>query len=79
VKGLVGLGSDAVCSRGASGPFAPPTPKLDIAVPSAGPPLGDGDADAPAGNIARPRMDGKSGRLKAGGIAVAAPNDTRPQ
>jgi hypothetical protein len=59
-------------------PFIPPTPKPDIAVPNAGPPLGDGGEDAPTGNIDRPRMGGKNGRLKASGIDVAAPNVSRP-
>ena len=78
VKGLVGLVSDGVFSRDVRSLFIPPTPKPDIAVPNAGPPLGAGGADAPTGNIDRPRMGGKNGRLKASGIDVAAPNVSRP-
>jgi hypothetical protein len=78
VKGLVGLGSAAVCSRDARSPFAPPTPKPDIAAPNAGPPRGAGGADAPAGTIARPPTVGKSGRLNPGGIVAAAPNAAGP-
>ena len=65
-------------SRDVRSPFIPPTPKPDIAVPNAGPPLGDGGEDAPSGNIDRPRKGGKNGRLKASGIDVAAPNVSRP-
>jgi hypothetical protein len=78
VKGLVGLDSDGVSSRAARSSFAPPTPKPDTVAPSAGPPLGDGGEGGPAGTIGRLPMVGKNGRLKAGGIAVAAPNVARP-
>jgi hypothetical protein len=78
VKGLVGLVSDRVFSRDVRSPFIPPTPKLDIAVRNARPPLDDGVEDAPAGNIGGPRMDDKNGRLKVSGIDVAARNVARP-
>jgi hypothetical protein len=78
VKGLDGLVSDRVCSRDVSSRFIPPIPKPDIAVPDAGPRLGDGGEVVPAGNIDRPPMAGKNGRLKASGIDVAAPNVGRP-
>ena len=78
VKGLVGLASDGVCSRDARSSSVPPTLKPDIAAPSAGPRHSDGGEDAPAGNIDRPPMGGKTGRLKAGGIGVAARNVARP-
>jgi hypothetical protein len=74
VKGRVGLGSAAVCSRAARNSFVPPIPKPDIAVPSVGPPPGAGDDDAPAGSIGKPPMVGKNGRLNPGAIAVDAPN-----
>jgi hypothetical protein len=78
VKGLVGLGSAAVCSRAARSSFAPPTPKLDTAAPSVGPPRGDGVNNAPAGTIARPPTVGNSDKLKPDGIAAAAPNAAAP-
>jgi len=78
VKGLVSLGSGAVSSRDVRSSFIRPTPKPDIAVRSAGPPLGDGGEGVPADKIGRPPTDGKNGRLKAGAIAVAAPNVARP-
>src|SRR5208337_715511 len=77
-KGNLIVANHGVFSRDVRSPFIPPTPKPDIAVPNAGPPLGDGGEDAPSGNIDRPRMGGKNGRLKASGIDVAAPNVARP-
>jgi len=78
VKGLLGLGSAAVSSRDARSPFVPPTPKPDIAAPSAEPPRDDGGADTPAGAIGKPPGDGNSGGLNAGGDDVGAPNGARP-
>ena len=74
VKGLVGLGSAAVCSRAVRSSFAPLIPKLDTAAPGAGPPRGAGGNNAPAGTIARPPTVGKNDRLNPDGIAAAAPN-----
>jgi hypothetical protein len=72
VKGLVGLARDLVYSRAAKNHFAQPIPKLDIAAPSAARQLGDGGKNVPAGNIARSRKGGKSGRLKTSGIDAGA-------
>jgi hypothetical protein len=74
VKGLVGLDSDGVCSRGARSPSDLATPKPGTVAPSAARRPVGGGGDGPAGSIGGRPMARRSARRRAGGTGVAAPS-----
>ena len=74
VKGLVGLDSGGVCSRGARSSFDPPTLKPGTVAPSAARRRGGGGEGRPAGSIGRPPTARRNAGPRAGGTGVAAPS-----
>lgn len=74
VKGLVGLDSGGVCSRGARSPSVPPIPRPGTVVPSAARRRGGGGAGRPADSIGGQPTARRNAGTRAGGTGVAAPS-----
>ena len=74
VKGLVGLDSGGVCSRGARSPSGRPTPRPGTVAPSAARRHGGGGDGGPAGSTGRPPTARRNAGARAGGTGVAAPS-----
>jgi hypothetical protein len=74
VKGLVGLDSGAVSSRGARSSSDRPTPRPGIVARSVAPRRGGGGEGKPAGSTAGPPTARRSAAPRAGGTGVDAPS-----